>query len=44
MPQLEIEPATHCFPVCPSNDSVDDMLLKLYQYLFTLRYYKNYMI
>ena len=37
---------TSCFPACPSNHSatgtVDDMTLELLQYLFTLRYYKNY--
>ena len=41
-----IEPATPHLPACPSNYSaigaVDDMLLKLSQYLFTLRYYKIY--
>ena len=43
-----IEPATPCFPAYPSNYSaigaVDDMWIKLWQYLFTLRYYKIYVL
>ena len=45
MPPPGIEPATPCFPACPSYHSaiwaVDDMWIKLSAYLFTLRYYKN---
>ena len=45
MPPPGIEPATPCFSACPSNHSaigaVDDMRIKLLQYFFTLRYYKN---
>ena len=45
MPPPGIEPATSCFPACPSHLSavgtVNDMLFKLLQYFFTRRYYKN---
>ena len=40
MPLPGIEPAIPCFPACPSNQSaigaVDDMWIKLLQYLFTI--------
>ena len=43
--QPGIESATPRLPTCPSNYSaigtVDDILLKNYTVLFTLRYYKN---
>ena len=46
MPPPGMEPATPCFPACPSNHSaigaVDNMGIKLLQYLFTLRYHKKY--
>ena len=45
MPPPGIELATPCFPAYPSNHSaigaVEDKWIKLLQYLFTLRYYKN---
>ena len=44
MPPPGIEPATTCFPACPSNHAigtVNDMLFQLLQFLFTLRYCKN---
>ena len=46
MPPPGIEPATPCLPAKLSNRSaigtVDDRLLKLLEYFFTIRYYKNY--
>ena len=46
MPPPGIEPATPCFPACPSNHSAIgrdiDMLLELLQYFLIKRYYKNY--
>ena len=48
MPPPGIEPATPCFPVCPSNHSAIgrdiDMLLELLQYFLKNRYYKNYRV
>ena len=45
MPPPGIEPATPCVPACPSNYSaivvVDNMLSKLLQFLFTIRYSKK---
>ena len=46
MPPPGIEPATPCFPACPSNHSAIgrdiDMLLELLQYFLIKRDYKNY--
>ena len=46
MPPPGIEPATPCFPACPSNHSAIgrdiDMFLELLQYFLIKRYYKNY--
>ena len=46
MPPPGIEPATPCFPACPSNHSAIgrdiDMLLELLQNFLIKRYYKNY--
>ena len=48
MPPLGIKPATPCFPACPSNHSaigvIEDLRIKILQYLFTLRFYKNWII
>ena len=44
MPPPRIVPATPCFPACPSNHpaiGAVDMWIKLLQYLYTLRYFKN---
>ena len=46
MPPPGIEPATPCFPACPSYHSAIgrdiDMLLELLQYFLIKRYHKNY--
>ena len=49
MPPSGIEPATPCFPACPSNHlaigkDIDMLLLELLQYYLKKQYYKNYVV